>query len=197
MKAITTSMVRHFGGALLVAMGLAGGLAGCSTSPKTETGRISLEQRARATLTEAQGKDPSLRDFLSRSYGYVVFPDVGKGGLLVGGAYGRGLVFERGVPVGYADLTQGTIGAQVGGQSFSQIICFETPQRLNDFKSGNFTFAANASAVAIRAGAAAATDFKDGTAVFTFSEAGLMLEASIGGQRFSYQTLNAVPAESR
>lgn len=163
---------------------------GCSTTPRTEAERTSLDQESRAAYARMVEKDPSLRDFIGRSYGYVIFPSVGKGGLGVGGSYGRGIVYEQGRPVGYADMTQGTIGLQIGGQSFSQIIAFQTPNRLNDFRSGNFTFAANASAVAIKAGAASATDFKDGTAVFTDSEAGLMAEAAVGGQRFTFQPLS-------
>lgn len=171
--------------------------AGCSTSPRSQAGRLSLEQEAEAAVTKMQATDPSLQTFLTGSYGYVVFPNIGKGGLIVGGSYGRGVVYDRGQMAGYADMTQGTVGAQIGGQSFTQIIVFQDRSSLDRFKSGEFTLNANASAVAIRAGAAGSTDFKDGTAVFTHSDAGLMAEAVVGGQRFTYQQTDAVPAAYR
>ncbi|MEO6575770.1 MAG: lipid-binding SYLF domain-containing protein, partial [Polyangiaceae bacterium] len=91
--------------------------------------------------------DPGLDRFIKSSAGYVVFPSVGKGGLIVGGAHGTGVLFENGKSIGRAALNQVTVGAQVGGQSYSEIIFFETPVVLNDFKRGNFEFAAQVSAV--------------------------------------------------
>lgn len=160
---------------------------GCATTPRTEEGRRALDLEAQAVLQRLSAADPTLPAFLERAYAYAVFPSIGKGGLGIGGAYGRGVVYERGQLIGFADVTQATLGLQIGGQSYSQLLVFQDKETLERFKSGNFTFAANASAVAVKAGAAAATDFQNGTAVFTQSEAGLMAEASIGGQRFTYQ----------
>ena len=108
----------------------------------------------------------------------------------LGGAYGRGEVYERGQRIGYSDITQATIGLQAGGQSFSELIVFENAAALDRFKTGKFSFSANASAVAVKAGAAGAANFKDGMAVFVKPQGGLMFEASIGGQEFSYKPLS-------
>lgn len=161
--------------------------AGCHTTPTTEGGRMILEEDASAALTRMTTRDPSLKPFLDRAYGYVIFPSIGKGGLGVGGAYGRGVVYQGGQAVGYADVTQATIGLQIGGQAYTQLIAFEDLATFNAFKANTLTFSANASAVAIKAGAGAATQFQNGTAVFTDSESGLMGEATVGGQQLRYQ----------
>lgn len=162
-------------------------MTGCHTTPTTEGGRQTLEQDAQAALTRMTTRDPSLRPFLDRAYGYVIFPSIGKGGAIVGGAYGRGVVYQGGRAEGYADVTQASIGLQLGGQSYTQLIAFQDLATFNQFKANTLTFSANASAVAIKAGAGAATQFQNGTAVFTDSETGLMGEASIGGQQLRYQ----------
>jgi hypothetical protein len=105
----------------------------------------------------------------------------------VGGAYGKGILYERGVAVGYCDLSQATVGAQLGGQAYTEIICFETQRDVNKFKEGKLQFDAQATAVAVKSGAGANLNYRDGVAVFTRDEAGLMAEAAIGGQKFTYQ----------
>jgi lipid-binding SYLF domain-containing protein len=169
------------------ALAIALALAGCSTAPRSPEGRDALDQTARATLNQLKLEDSSLGIFLSSAYGYAVFPSIGKGGLIAGGSYGKGAVYERGNLVGFADVSQATIGLQAGGQSFSQVIVFQTREKLADFQSGNFTFTGNASAVAVQANAAAGTQFINGVAIFISDAAGLMAEASVGGQRFTYQ----------
>jgi lipid-binding SYLF domain-containing protein len=164
-------------------------LVGCSATPKTEGDRIALEAKVAETIRQARQRDPSLGTFFDAAAGYAVFPTVGKGGVGVGGAYGRGMLHEGGLPVGYCTLTQASIGFQLGGQTYSEIICFETPAALNKFKSGNFAFAAQATAVALKSGVGANAKYDDGVAVFTMAETGLMYEASIGGQKFKYQPL--------
>ena len=104
-------------------------------------------------------------------------------------ANGDGVVYERGTVVGTSAMTQITVGLQLGGQSYSEFIFFQDKAQLDHFKGGNTEFSANASAVAVTAGAAAGNDFKDGLAVFTMPHGGLMFEASIGGQKFSYKPL--------
>ena len=158
---------------------------GCSTAPKTEIERADLRSDAASTIAKARQTDPSLEPFFRNSVGYVVFPAIGKGGAGIGGAYGRGVLYEAGRPTSYVDVTQATIGLQLGGQKYSELIFFERPETLNQFKGGNFTFAAQATAVALESGAGANADYKDGVAVFTMGEAGLMAEASVGGQKFS------------
>lgn len=146
------------------------------------------------------------RVFFDNAYGYAVFPTIGKGGIGIGGAHGRGRVYQGGRHVGDTRMTQVTIGFQLGGQAYSQIIFFEDQRAFREFTSGNFEFGAQASAVAITAGAQAAAgttgtsagagssqhdaqtraNYHKGMAVFTVAKGGLMYEASVGGQKFSY-----------
>src|SRR5215472_9212109 len=130
--------------------------------------------------------DSTLQTFLNNSAGYAIFPSVGKGGFIIGGARGKGLVYEKTNIVGQATMTQASIGAQVGGQSFAEIIFFENPTALEDFKSGKFEMSADVSAVAAAEGASKTADYKKGVAVFTLPKKGLMVQASIGGQKFSF-----------
>ena len=144
--------------------------------------------------------------FLNNSYGYAVFPTIGKGGMFVGGAYGKGRVYVKGRYVGDTSMTQVTVGFQLGGQAFSELICFQDKRAFDEFSSGNFEFGAQASAVAITAGAQASATtggssagasggkkdaktvgaYQNGLAVFTIAKGGLMYEATLGGQKFTY-----------
>jgi hypothetical protein len=145
--------------------------------------------------------------YFAKCYGYAVFPNIGKGGIGVGAAHGTGRVYEQGKVVGDTKMTQVSVGAQLGGQSYSEIIFFEDKRAFDEFTSGNFEFAAGVSAVAITAGASAsagtgggatagasggkndastAGGYKKGMAIFTVAKGGLMYEASIGGQKFKY-----------
>ncbi|MBS0198609.1 MAG: hypothetical protein JSR77_17815 [Planctomycetes bacterium] len=161
--------------------------AACSTAPKSEEGKADIRSQAATTLVSAERNDPTLRPILRDAKGYAVFPSVGKGAVGVGGAYGKGVLYEDGVFSGYCDLTQASIGLQLGGQAYSEIIAFATPEALTLFKTGNFAFDAQATAVALKTGAGANAKYSNGVAVFTMDEAGLMYEASVGGQKFSYQ----------
>ena len=161
-------------------------LIGCSTEPRSQAAREDLSNDAQTELNRLKHEDASLDDFLSRAYGYAVFPSVGKGGALVGGAYGHGVVYQGGQMIGYADLRQATVGLQLGGQTYTEVIAFETKNALDNFKSNNFAFSGNASAVALKSGAAATAKYDNGVAVFTAPRGGLMFEASIGGQQFTY-----------
>jgi lipid-binding SYLF domain-containing protein len=144
--------------------------------------------------------------FFDNSVGYAVFPTIGKAGVGIGGAYGEGRVYKHGAYIGDTSMTQVTVGFQLGGQAYSQIVFFEDERALNEFTSGDFEFGAQASAVAITAGAQAAAttagssagasggkhdattvgSYSKGMATFTVAKGGLMYEASIGGQKFSY-----------
>ncbi len=161
---------------------------GCSTYKETtgQATRPDLEQRAKAVVKQYKEIDPSLDKFFASAAGYAVFPSVAKGGAGVGGAHGEGVLFQDGEIVGYTELTQGTLGFQLGGQSYSELIFFKTKQKLEEFKRGNLHFAGEASAVAAAAGAAAQADYSRGVAIFKRGSEGLMAEAVIGGQRFSY-----------
>lgn len=142
------------------------------------------------TIADFKNNDPSLKVFFEKAYGFAVFPTVGKGGVGIGGAYGEGKVYSQGVLNGTSSLMQFTFGFQLGGQVYSEIIFFEDKRALDLFKYGNFEFGAQVSAVAATAGASANTDYSNGVAVFTIAKGGLMFEASVGGQKFSFEPLN-------
>jgi len=162
-------------------------LAGCATTPKTAEGRTELHSSVQAAIDSAMKTDPGLKKFFNEAVGYAVFPTIGKGAYVVGGAYGRGELFKGDKLEGYCTLTQASIGLALGGQAYTELIFFETQASLDRFTSGSFSFAAQASAVALKSGASANAKYSDGVAVFTMGEKGLMAEASIGGQKFSYE----------
>lgn len=154
-------------------------------------------------------------DFIDNAYGYAVFPSIGKGGIGIGGAHGKGEVFRGGKKVGKTKMSQITYGLQLGGQVYSQMIFFRDERAFDDFTSGNFEFGAQATAVALTAGAQASTstggggntssgtdadsskvnasdkqyDGRSGMAIFTIAKGGLMYEATLGGQKFKYEPL--------
>jgi lipid-binding SYLF domain-containing protein len=184
---------------LMCALVAVGGLflSGCSTAPKSEAKRQNLETEAQAAIQTAKTADPGMQKFFDTAAGYAVFPSVGKGAWFVGGAYGKGILYEKGQPVGYCDMTQATIGFAWGGQAYTEIIFFETPEALNKFKAGQLALSAQASAVAVTVGAAANAKYAGGVLVFTRGLAGVMVEASVGGQKFAYQPLGAVPPTAK
>lgn len=139
-----------------------------------------------AAIARFRGKDPSMKVFFNRCYAYAIFPTVGKGGIGIGGAYGKGEVYRKGRLIGRTSLSQLTIGFQLGGQAYSEIIFFKDKKAFNRFAGGNLKLSAQASAVAATAGAAANADYSDGVAIFTITKGGLMYEATVGGQKFSY-----------
>jgi lipid-binding SYLF domain-containing protein len=173
---------------LFFAMSILGLLAvsGCSTAPKSVEGRANIEKEAALALDKAKANDVTLAEVLQKSHAYAVFPSVGKGAIGIGAAYGKGVYYENGVAIGYCDISQATIGFQLGGQAYTEMIVFATKEAADRFKSGNFAFDAQATAVALKSGASANAKYSDGVAVFTMDEAGLMYEASVGGQKFSY-----------
>ncbi|HET7307578.1 MAG TPA: lipid-binding SYLF domain-containing protein [Gammaproteobacteria bacterium] len=138
------------------------------------------------TIASFKNKDPSLAPYFHDAYGYAVFPTVGKGGFIVGGAYGTGKVYAHNRLVGLSSITQATIGLQMGGQTYSEIVFFKDQHALKQFEQGNYELSAQASAVAATAGAAANASYSNGVAIFTLTKAGLMYEASVGGQKFSF-----------
>lgn len=141
--------------------------------------------------SEAKGDflntDKGMDKFFGSCYAYVIFPNVGKGGLGVGGASGNGIAYEQGKMVGMAKLTQVSIGFQAGGQSFREVIFFEKKAEFDRFKENKVEFAAQVSAVAAAAGVSADAKYVEGVAVFTMAKGGLMYQASVGGQKFKFE----------
>ena len=174
---------------IILSLAVCFAFSACSTAPRSESDRQELVGKADQTLSKFKSSDPTISDQIAKAYGYAVFPTVAKGGAGVGGAYGRGAVYEQGKHVGYCDLSQGSIGLQLGGQKYSELILFENKAALDRFKSSEMALAAQASAVAAASGTGANAKYKDGVIVFTLGEAGLMYEASVGGQRFAYKPL--------
>ncbi len=161
-------------------------LSGCTTAPSTDEDRETQDAEVQSTITAFLNADPGMKILFDTSYGYAIFPSVGKGAVGIGGAYGKGQVFEQGVMIGWSSLSQATIGFQLGGQAYSEVIFFQAKENLTRFTAGEFAFAAQVSAVAATAGASKDAGFKDGIAVFTMAKGGLMYEASVGGQNFNF-----------
>lgn len=170
---------------------LIAGLAACSSAPPTES---ELERRDQVMREEVQKSvtafkraDPTIQTMFDSAHAYVVFPRIGKGGLVFGGSYGQGKVYQGGQIIGNAAVTKVSVGLQAGGQVFREIIFFQDQATLDRFKKGEFALSAEATAVVAADGAAASADYSEGVAVFVMPIKGLMVEAAIGGQKFSYR----------
>jgi lipid-binding SYLF domain-containing protein len=131
--------------------------------------------------------DPSMSGLFNSSYGYVIFPNIGKGALVVGGSGGGGVVYTKTKAIGSAKMVQVTVGAQVGGQAYREVIFFESKEAMDRFKENKLEFSGQVSAVAAKSGAAANVKYREGVAVFSEEIGGLMAEASLGGQKFTYE----------
>ncbi len=143
--------------------------------------------KAQEAIAAFKEKDPSIQRFFDSSVGYVVIPTVGKAGFGIGGARGKGVLYENGEVTANVTLTQLSFGFQWGGQAYSEFIFFEDETTLTNFKRGNYELGAQASAVAITAGVSADAEFNGGMAIFTQAKGGLMYEASVGGQKFKVE----------
>jgi lipid-binding SYLF domain-containing protein len=143
-------------------------------------------KKAKASFLKA---DPSMENLFKHSAGYAIFPNIGKGGVGVGGAAGKGAVYVKGMPVGTAQMVQVTVGAQAGGQAYREIIFFENKDAADRFRQNKVEFSGQVSAIAVKAGASANANYRNGVVVFSQEKSGLMLEASIGGQKFTYKAL--------
>ncbi len=148
--------------------------------------QMTEEQKVTQTIVNFKNSDPYMIDLFQQSFGYAVFPTVAKAGMGIGGAYGKGRVYRRERPIGSVSLTQLTIGFQLGGQAYSEVIFFKDKKALDDFTQGNYEIGAQVSAVAVTAGASLDVNYDSGVAIFTLAKGGLMYEASVGGQKFSY-----------
>ncbi len=157
-------------------------ITGCATTPSEDR----IVRESEVSLVRFLEQDPDLQQWIDSAYGYAVFPEITKGGFWIGGGFGHGLVYEQGELIGRATTSQATIGPQIGVQSYSQVIFFRDEPALRTFQRGNFEFSAQATAVAAAAGVGATTSYEAGVAVFILARSGLMAEASIGGQKFTY-----------
>ena len=145
------------------------------------------EAHARVSVDSFR-RNSGLSRFFESAYGFVVFPDVYKGGfMLLGGGRGKGYVYEQNNLVGRSMITQINVGPQLGGQSFSEIIFFKGKQDLDNFMQGNYELSAQVTAIIVTTGMATNTDYSNGVAVFILPKAGVMAEATVGGQKFSYR----------
>ena len=152
--------------------------------------KFNNQNKANFKTIEALKKFKSIRrlkPYFREAAGFAVFPNIAKAGLGIGGARGNGEVFEDEKVIGSTTVTQLSFGFQLGGQAFSQIIFFQNKRDIDRFTDGNFEFGASASAALITEGANASVDYTNGVAVMTFSKGGLMYEASIGGQKFTFK----------
>jgi lipid-binding SYLF domain-containing protein len=145
-----------------------------------------LELSVQKAIITAKQKDPSMVRWFEGAYAYAVYPSVGKGGIGVGGAHGKGIVIRGDQTIATTSLSQLTIGLQLGGQIYAEYIMFRDKTALDDFARGNYEMGAQVSAVAVTAGASADAAYNGGVAVFTIAEGGLMFEATVGGQKFKY-----------
>ncbi|HEY9186243.1 MAG TPA: lipid-binding SYLF domain-containing protein [Salegentibacter sp.] len=134
--------------------------------------------------------NPEVEELFDLSVGYAIFPNVGKGAYILGGAAGNGVVYQDGNLIGFAELRQLDIGFQLGGQAFRQAILFQTQSELDKFKEGNYKLSGNASVVIIEEGKAKSVKFQNGRAILTMPKAGAMIEISVGGQKFDYKDLD-------
>jgi lipid-binding SYLF domain-containing protein len=164
------------------------------TLPGTASGPAALpvgrdESDAQAVIAKFKQKDPGLTQVFNQSAGYVVFPTVAKGGLGIGGARGKGYVYQHGHLIGESTLTQVTIGFQAGGQAYSEVIFLKDKSALENFKQGQLKLDAQASAVALTERVSADLPYRNGVAIVTMAEGGLMYEASVGGQELSFHPI--------
>ncbi|MGD1020652.1 MAG: YSC84-related protein [Verrucomicrobiia bacterium] len=169
---------------LMVTLTLVGAVAALAA----EADRLSTDVGDTVQMFRASGQ--RMQHLFDTAYGYAVFPSVGKGGVGIGAAEGRGQVYEKGVLIGTAKLTQATIGAQLGAQSYSEVIYFESPKALDDFRDGKTALSADVSGAIAADGAGAEAKYQHGVLVYTMQRSGLMFEASIGGQHFTFQAID-------
>ena len=164
-------------------------LAFTSRAAADEIDQKKLTAEVHHAIKEFQAADTSLKDRFKKAVGYAVFPTAGKGGFIVGGGHGTGQVYGSGKLIGSSKMSQVTVGAQIGGQAFMEVIFFETKGALEKFKEGGFSMNAQVSAVAAAEGASLNAKYVDGVLVFTKVLSGLMAEATVGGQKFTFEPI--------
>jgi lipid-binding SYLF domain-containing protein len=149
--------------------------------------RDEIHQMVENIKKDWQSKDSTFNSALKKAYAYAIFPKVGKGGFIVGASHGDGEVYKKGKLIGYSKMTQTTVGAQVGGQTYAEVILFKNKKALDRFKTSRFEGSAAATAIGGKKGAAAASKYKDGVAIMVLPIKGAMAEAAGGGQKFKFE----------
>ncbi|MCH2132232.1 MAG: hypothetical protein MK116_00630 [Phycisphaerales bacterium] len=163
---------------------------GCAVTPDTPEARGALVADAEAAVSNFRESDSRTVSFFDNAYAYAVFPKITKGGAGIAGAYGRGIVYQGGKMVGYADVTQGSIGAQLGGMSWSEIVFFENRWAFDRFASNEFAASADASFAGPKQGGTNALNYASGVMIFTMDTRGLAVTAAVGAQQFEYEPGN-------
>jgi lipid-binding SYLF domain-containing protein len=171
---------------LLSALPLLAALGFTIRATADEIDQSKLTTEVQDAIKAFKASDSSMTNHFKKAVGYAVFPTAGKGGLIVGGAHGTGQVYEGGKLIGNSKMSQVTVGAQIGGQAFAEIIFFKTKEALAKFKEGGYSFNAQVGAVAAAEGASLNAKYVDGVLVFTEAKSGLMAEATVGGQKFTF-----------
>jgi len=164
-------------------------MGGCQTAPDSEASSEGIEIRVQEAIHAFKARDPGIETFFEGAYGYAVLPKVVKGAFIVGGGHGQGHVYEQGTLIGYCSVSLGSIGASIGGETFREIIFFENEDALKRFCSGEFKFSAQVTATAVTAGAALKAKYTDGMVVFMMTDMGMMADASAGGQKFNFVSM--------
>ena len=154
---------------------------------QSESKKEEIVADAKEAKAEFIKTDTKMSNLFSKAYGYVIFPNVGKGAVGIGGAAGNGVAYEKGKQIGMAKMTQVTIGFQAGGQAYREVIFFEAKEDMDRFKKNRIEFSAQVSAVAAASGASANAKYVEGVMVFTMQKGGLMYEAAVGGQKFKFE----------
>jgi len=162
----------------------------CNTTPRSDMSREELSSRVQQVIADMKAKDAGMDKWFSTSYGYAVMPDIAKGAIIFGGAFGNGEVFEKGTMVGWCSFTSGSVGLSLGGGVTAQAIFFENQSALDAFKQGVVALDAQATGYAVTAGGSEKARFDHGMAVFMFDPRGLMGDASVGGQGFRFVPLS-------
>ena len=170
-------------------------LAGCGSTPTTQAEKANLTDDGQSQVKALERDFPDLRQTVDASYGYAVFPSIAKGGLVFEAASGQGVVYEQGKLIGYSHLTLVNFGAVAGGEDYTELLVFQTKAAMADFEANKLSFNANAEAVALKAGARAYPKFVNGVAIFIKANSGFAVDASIGGQQFTFtREADATPA---
>jgi len=171
---------------LIIALAVLAITTGCTTTGQKSS---ELTDKVKAARADFLADDGTLGPVLANASGYAIFPNVNSGAAFIGAAAGRGELFEKGNPhpLGDVALNQASVGAQIGGQTYSELIVFEDQATLDHFKQSNYEFDAQATAVVVAEGASANAKYEQGVMVLTLPQGGLMYQASVGGQKFDYK----------